>query len=1123
MSVDEPIVPVEADTEHAGDAELAEVLDGYLAAVEAGEAVDPQRLLEEHPAVASRLRVCLAGLGLVEQEGRALRGEPRKEDTAPRVLGDYRLLRQIGRGGMGVVYEAEQTSLGRRVALKVLPFAATLDPRQLQRFQAEAQAAAALQHPNIVPVYAVGCEQGVHYYAMQLIEGRTLAAVIENERRPQVPTPDSMPNGTATQRLRPNASTVASSAPSAATHSASASSVSADRIREFVRLGVQAAEALDHAHRFGIVHRDIKPGNLLLDDQGRLWVADFGLALFRPDQRLTQTGDLVGTLRYMSPEQARAQRGLVDHRTDVYALGATLYELLTLRPLWDGADTQTLLNQIALHDPVPPRRLNPAIGRDLEVILLKAVARNADERYATAQEFADDLNNFLEDRPIKARPPTVSQQFTRWAKRHRQLVTAVLVGMVLAVVGLTIATGLVWRALTEQTRTAGELREALGREQRNACLYCVRAAAAAWDENKTGLVEELLEECTPATRMWEWHYLKRQCHQDLRTFRGHTDMIHTLALSPDGSTLATGSLDRSVRLWNTSDGRTLRTLSDLPDVVHRVAFSPEGARLAVAFGVGELRIYRVADGELLSQLPRQGDRIFGLAWHPRKPWLALGAGTAVVVWDLDRGSPQRQFHLPEWRAGGVAFSPVAGRNLLVAANRDGGMRLWDLETGKELLNHNLGGVSDAVAFAPDGKRFALLHDNYVQLNSLIGRQERALQSPEGHRLSGVAFSPDGRRVAAASYDRTVHLWDAASGKLLRRYRGHADLVFDVTFSPDGLRIYSSSKDGTAKVWEVEKEPASLPLRGHEERVVGVAFSPDSSRLATAALDPAVRIWDAAAGKLRQSLRGHQGEVYTVAYLPDGVLASGGEDDTVILWDEEHGEPLQRFTLDGDVVHLAVRGEGRWFAASTRRSGDGFVDTEVQVWDVDRGERVARFPGKRRPGFSSLISFGSAFSPDGTLIATSEEGKSFPVYELATGRETFRCLGSGEYGGRMAFSPDGRFLAAAGATANFEIALWDAVPNASVRERRPIRILRGHTQPIQDVAFSPNGRRLVSVGRDGTVRLWDLEKGWEVLTLHGDEWAARGVAFSPDGHRLAAGTGNKLARIWDGTPWTVPFP
>jgi tetratricopeptide (TPR) repeat protein len=420
--------------------------------------VDLSVYRRQHPRFAEQLGRLLPSLQVLAELARApapslpaeLPGHsPGQGETG--LLGDFRLLREVGRGGMGVVYEAEQLSLGRRVALKVLPFAAALDPRHLQRFRTEAQAAAQLHHTHIVPVYAVGCERGVHYYAMQFIDGRSLAEVI-GVRRPQGEASAGEPLTAALQESAhtpdpdPNKELVASdpdatepyvpaAAPVARTPTAGLGSDTPVDDPSFFRaaahLGVQAALALEYAHEQGVVHRDIKPANLLVDDRGHLWITDFGLARIQGDTQLTFTGDILGTLRYMSPEQALGKRG-VDHRTDLYSLGVTLYELLTGRPAFPGQDRQELLRQIAGEEPRPPRRLHKAIPAELETIVQKAMAKDPAERYGSAQELGDDLDRFLEDRPIQARPPTLLQRLRKWARRNPALIRSAAAGLLLA-------------------------------------------------------------------------------------------------------------------------------------------------------------------------------------------------------------------------------------------------------------------------------------------------------------------------------------------------------------------------------------------------------------------------------------------------------------------------------------------------------------------------------------------------------------------------------------------------------------------------------------------------------------------------------------------------------------------
>jgi serine/threonine protein kinase len=445
------------------DPRVIAALEEYLAAAEEGRPPDRRTFLARHEDVAGALAECLEGLAALHGAAPASRRHAAAAEEAPgRALGDFRIVREVGRGGMGVVYEAEQLSLGRRVALKVLPFAAALDAKQLQRFKNEAQAAAHLHHPHIVPVYFVGAERGVHYYAMQLIEGQNLAAVAaaaaelpkdKGQRTKDKTGPSGNPSPFV---LRPSSfpgGADATEATFGARLSTQRSGRVADYFRTVARLAAQAADALEYAHAMGVVHRDVKPANLLVDNHGDVWVTDFGLAQFHANANLTQTGELLGTLRYMSPEQAGGPRGVVDHRTDVYSLGATLYELLTLRPIFETSGRQTLLFQIMREEPKPPRAIDRAVPPELETVVLKAVAKDPADRYATAGAFAEDLRRFLGNEPILARRPTPAQRVRKWGQRHPAVIATAVGLLLLIAVGSTVSAALI---RVEQGRTKDE-------------------------------------------------------------------------------------------------------------------------------------------------------------------------------------------------------------------------------------------------------------------------------------------------------------------------------------------------------------------------------------------------------------------------------------------------------------------------------------------------------------------------------------------------------------------------------------------------------------------------------------------------------------------------------------------
>jgi serine/threonine protein kinase len=469
---------------------LIEAVQSYMEELEQGRRPDRREWLARYSGIAQELNECLEGLDLVHEAADSIHASlPTDRDAEPcewssEPIGDFQIVREIGRGGMGIIYEAIQLSLNRRVALKVLPFAASIDSKCLQRFRQEAQAAAQLHHNHIVPIYAVGCDRGIHYYAMQLIDGLSLDRIVHQMR---LESPLSSMEGTLSDtisllplesgqqpvardetaekspahesRTNLHDSTLAQSREEAMlTHFSADLSTHRGRekskaFREVVRLMAQAAEALEYAHNQGIIHRDIKPANLLVDSHRNLWITDFGLAHLHSEQNLTRTGDLVGTIRYASPEQVSGQKVLLDHRTDLYSLGATFFEVITLKPIFPGTNRHALLQQVLNNDPVRPRSLDRSIPPELETILLKLLDKNPAERYDSAQTLADDLHHFLRDEPICAKPPTHVERLRKWGRRHPAYVVAFVVVMFLTLIVSGVSNWLISEA-NRRTQTA---------------------------------------------------------------------------------------------------------------------------------------------------------------------------------------------------------------------------------------------------------------------------------------------------------------------------------------------------------------------------------------------------------------------------------------------------------------------------------------------------------------------------------------------------------------------------------------------------------------------------------------------------------------------------------------------
>jgi WD40 repeat protein/serine/threonine protein kinase len=1036
-------------------------------------------------------------------------------------IGPYKLLQQIGEGGFGVVFMAEQTSpVRRRVALKVIK--PGMDTRQvIARFEAERQALAVMDHPNIARVLEAGAtDSGRPYFVMELVRGVPVTNYCDDN------------------------------------------SLS---VRERLELFVAVCGAIQHAHTKGIIHRDIKPTNVLVTRQdGRpvVKVIDFGIAKAMGQQLtektlFTEFAQMVGTPLYMSPEQAELTSVDIDTRSDVYSLGVLLYELLTGATPFDKERFKTagydeIRRIIREEDPARPSTRIDTLGQaastvstgrktdlqelrrqlrgELDWIVMKCLEKDRNRRYETPAALAADVKRFLADETVLACPPSAAYRFGKLARRHKRVLVSVAVAAfaaLLAVGALTVSTVLVWR-------TNQEMAVALEGQRQEANFHGITLADRELSTDNLARTLKLLNDCPEDLREWEWRYLMRLCRVEPLVIRDDTE-FNAVAFSPDGERLASAGGDGLVKIWNSATGDLLQSFRAHTGSVACVTFHPRSNHLATAGADLQVKVWDLTTGQELFRRPSHAVRSLGAAYTvafrpPDGRLLAAGSEGVVTLWDWKNDRPSNPWQGYDLRAVPVAFSPD-GRRLATGGAGGQLQRLWDVETGAPaplgtLPAHTL--PISALAFSPDGGRLA---------SASLDRSVTVYDTTTGKLLSTfhhtgnvlcVAFGRNGRRVASAGEDKIVRVWDAATGREVLGLRGHTEECKCLAFSPDpeGYRLASASVDGTIRIWDAtplrENEgQEALTFEEHNDELRSVAFSPDGRKIVSAGHGALVKVWDAATKEVLLDQPAHKIMTWSVAWQPtDGLrIASAGADGprgrhAVKVWDAESGRGI--FELKTRAPEFAAPDAVPYFALAFspdgRRLVTGKQNGDVEVWNAATGAKVHQL-GKHEKEIRGLVFspdkdarwFASA-SGDGAVkiwdAKRLDEMQEEPLREFQ-GRVPGPCL-------NVAFSPDGRRLAAGGKKNT--VIIWD------VEKDRELHTLRGHNGEVYTLAFSPdeNGRWLASGGEDSAVKIWDSHTGTFVRNFRGHTGLVSSLAFSPDGRRLVSGSRDTTVKVWDMT-------